>query len=98
MAAGCGASIAGFAVRLLRSEAGTVQVSASGGLFGVGATVPAVAEPSEGKLVVHPLGSSLQGFGLTLFADPHVYVEGVGASLLSSSPAAYRLTMRARLR
>jgi hypothetical protein len=88
----------GFAVRLLRSEAGTVQVSASGGLFGVGATVPAVAEPSEGKLVVHPLGSLLQGFGLTLFADPHVYVEGVGASLLSSSPAAYRLTMRARLR
>jgi hypothetical protein len=88
----------GFAVRLLRSEAGTVQVSASGGLFGVGATVDAVAAQSEGKLVVRPLGALLQGFSLTLFADPHVYVEGVGAALLSSAPNSYRLTMRARLR
>ncbi|HEX4189066.1 MAG TPA: LmeA family phospholipid-binding protein [Solirubrobacteraceae bacterium] len=88
----------GFAVGLVRSEGGTVQVSASGGLFGVGATVQAVAEASEGRLVVHPLGSLLQGFSLTLFADPRVYVEAVGAGVLSSSPPSYRLTMRARLR
>jgi hypothetical protein len=88
----------GFGVRLLRSEAGAVQVSASGGLFGVGATVPAVATAIEGRLVVHPLGALLQGFSLTLFADPHVYVEGVGASVLSSAPSTYRLTLSARLR
>jgi hypothetical protein len=88
----------GFTVDLLRSEGGTVRVSASGGLFGVGAAVQAVAGPSEGKLVVHPLGSLLQGFGLTLFADPHVKVQGVGASVLSASPRSYRLTMSARLR
>jgi hypothetical protein len=35
---------------------------------------------------------------LTLFSDPHVYVEGVGASVLGESPARYRLTMTARLR
>jgi hypothetical protein len=64
----------------------------------VGAAVQAVAAPSEGKLVVHPLGSLLQGFGLTLFADPHVEVQGVGASVLSASPRSYRLTMSARLR
>jgi hypothetical protein len=88
----------GFSVRLLRSESGTVQVSASGGLFGVGATVDAVAAPSEGRLVVHPLGALIQGLSLTLFADPHVYVVAVGASLVTRSPATYRLTMRARLR
>jgi hypothetical protein len=88
----------GFSVRLLRSESGTVQVSVSGGLFGVGATVDAVAAPSEGRLVVHPLGALIQGLSLTLFADPHVYVVAVGASLVTRSPATYRLTMRARLR
>ncbi|HEY2398187.1 MAG TPA: LmeA family phospholipid-binding protein [Solirubrobacteraceae bacterium] len=87
----------GFAVRLLSSEGGAVRVSATGGLFGVGASVVAVAEPREGRLVARPLDPLLQGFSLTLFADRHVYVEGVGASAVSSSPTSYRLTMRARL-
>jgi hypothetical protein len=47
---------------------------------------------------VHPLGLLLGGVTLTLFSDPHVYVEGVGASLRSRSPPSYRLTMSARLR
>jgi DUF2993 family protein len=88
----------GFAVRLLGSEGGQVQLSASGGLFGVGPTVKAVAGPSQGKLVVHPLGFLLEGVRLTLFADPHVYVDGVGASLRPGSPPSYRLTMNASLR
>ena len=87
----------GLAVRLLRSEAGTVQVSAGGGLFGLGASVQALAGPSEGRLVVRPQGSLLQGFSLTLFADPHIYVEGIGARALAGSRASYRLSMRARL-
>jgi hypothetical protein len=88
----------GFSVRLLGSEGDAVRVSASGGLFGVGATVQALAGPREGKLVVHPLGFPLEGLSMTLFSDPHVLVEGVGASLLNDSPPGYRLTMRARLR
>jgi hypothetical protein len=88
----------GFDVRLLRSVGGEVEVQASGGLFGVGASVNAVAGASEGKLVAHPLGLLIEGLRLTLFADPHVYVEGVGASVAGEQPLSYRLSMSARLR
>lgn len=70
---------AGFGVQLLGSGAGKVEVRASGGLFGVGASVDAVAEASGGKLVVHPRGLLIEGFRLTLFSNPHVYVTGVSA-------------------
>lgn len=89
---------AGFGVRLLRSEHGEVEVRATGALFGVGASVNAVAGASRGNLVAHPLGFLVEGLQLTLFSDPRVYVEGVGASVLGEQPASYRLTMSARLR
>ncbi|HYB22427.1 MAG TPA: LmeA family phospholipid-binding protein [Solirubrobacteraceae bacterium] len=89
---------AGFSVRLLRSEGGQVEVQASGALFGLGASVNAVAGASEGKLVAHPLGFLVEALHLTLFSDPHVYVEGVGASVRSEHPLSYRLSMSARLR
>jgi hypothetical protein len=89
---------AGFGVRLLRSEGGEVEVQATGGLFGLNASVNAVAGASEGKLVAHPLGFLLDGLQLTLFSDPHVYVEGVGASVHSEQPLSYRLSMNASLR
>jgi hypothetical protein len=89
---------AGFDVRLLRSEAGEVEVQATGGLFGVGASVNAVAGASGGKLVAHPLGFLIEGLRLTLFSDPHVYVEGIGASVAGEQPLTYRVTMSARLR
>jgi LmeA-like phospholipid-binding len=89
---------AGFDVRLLRSEGGKVEVQATGGLFGVDASVDAVAGASDGKLVAHPLGFLVEGLQLTLFSEPHVYVEGVGASVQSAHPLSYRVTMSARLR
>lgn len=89
---------AGFGVRLLRSEHGEVEVKATGGLFGVGASVNAVAGASRGDLVAHPLGFLVEGLKLTLFSDPHVYVEGVGASVLGEQSGSYHLTMSARLR
>lgn len=89
---------AGFGVRLLRSERGEVEVQATGALFGLGASVNAVAGASGGKLVAHPLGLLLEGLQLTLFSNPHVYVEGVGASVASAQPPSYRLTMSASLR
>ncbi len=88
----------GFGVRLLRSEGGEVEVRASGGLFGVGASLNAVALASEGTLVAHPLGFLVEGLQLTVFSNPHVYVEAVGASVQTEQPLSYRLTMSASLR
>jgi hypothetical protein len=70
----------GIGVQLLVSGGGKVEVRASGGLFGVGASVDAVAEASGGKLVVHPRGLLLEAIALTVFANPRVYVTGVSAS------------------
>jgi hypothetical protein len=89
---------AGFGVKLLRSEGREVEVQATGALFGVGASVNAVAGASNGKLVAHPLGFLVEALQLTLFSNPHVYVEGVGASVQSEQPLSYRLTMSASLR
>ncbi len=88
----------GFGLRLLSSGGGQVEVQASGGLFGIGASVPAVALAREGRLLAHPVGPLIEALQLTLFADPHVYVEGIGASLEDTSPPGYRLSMDARLR
>ena len=88
----------GFDVRLLRSERGQVEVRASGGLFGVGASVDAVALARAGRLLAHPVGFPLEGLQLVLFSDRHVYVEGVGASRTSAPPPSYRLTIDATLR
>jgi LmeA-like phospholipid-binding len=70
---------AGISVSLLHSEGGTVTVRVSGGLFGLGASVEAVAKASEGKLIAQPTSVFLQAFHLTLFSNPKVYVEGVEA-------------------
>ena len=72
-----------MSVALLRSEAGSVAVTASGGLFGVSASLVAVAEAQQGRLVARPLGLLLGGFQLTLFVNPHVYVKSIGASTVS---------------
>jgi hypothetical protein len=95
----------GFAVQLLASANGQVEVRASGGLFGVGASVDAVAQASNGKLVVQPRGFLVEALKLTLFSDPHVYVEAVGASATGAAGeedgeagAGYVLSIDASLR
>lgn len=88
----------GFRVELLSSGGGKVHVKAAGGLFGLSASVNAVAGASDGKLIVRPLGSLLSGLQLTLFSDPHVYVQAVGASVENLRPLSYRLMMTASLR
>jgi hypothetical protein len=85
----------GFEVQLLRSGQGQVEVRATGGLFGVGASVNAIATASEGKLVAHPVGFLIEGLQLTLFSNARVHVLGVGASVQSEQPRMYRLTMSA---
>jgi hypothetical protein len=90
----------GVEVALVGSAGGTVQVRVSGGLFGVSASVDAVARAEDGKLVVRPTGL-LSALKLTLFENPSLYVEGVSARALGSGPgrrARYALSMWATLR
>jgi len=88
----------GIAVRLLGSAGGKVTVRVSGGLFGLDASVQAIAEASDGALIVHPTGVLLGGLRLTLLSDPRIYVEGVAAEIVQANPLVYRLSMTARLR
>ncbi len=88
---------AGFAVTLLNSAGGEVEVRASGALFGIGASVDAVALAREGSLIAHPLGGLFEGVQLTLFADQHVHVLTVGASVANVQPRVYRLALAASL-
>jgi hypothetical protein len=88
----------GFDARLVKSEDGEVEVSASGGVFGFGATVNAVASASEGNIVVRPRGFLIEALQLTLFSAPHVYVESLSAGVEGQQPLTYRVGMVASLR
>jgi hypothetical protein len=91
---------AGVSARLLRSEAGIAEVRVSGSLFGVGASLDAIAGAEDGKLVVRPVGL-LSALKMTVFADPSVYVEGVHVSALPGEAGGerrYELRMWGTLR
>ena len=75
-----------------------VEVRAGGALFGVSASLDAVAQASAGKIVVHPTGFLLGALGLTLYSDPRVYVTALGASSNGRTPPTYRLSAVAVLR
>jgi hypothetical protein len=95
----------GVRVALVSSGEGRVRVRASGGLFGVSASVEAVAYASNGKLVASPVAFGLSALKLTLVDNPKVYVEGVSARALgpgtgkgAGGEARYELSMWGRLR
>jgi hypothetical protein len=90
----------GFDVQLLSSANGEIEVIAGGGLFGVHASVRATVASSDGRLVVSPQGLLLEGLRLTLFSQPHVHVQAVGAVATREAAGAvgYRLTISATLR
>jgi hypothetical protein len=89
----------GFGVQLIGSSEGKVEVRASGGLFGLGASVDAIAEASEGKLVVRPRGL-LESLKLTVFSQPQVALRSIGARAASGAGGAsgYELEASATLR
>ena len=87
-----------MSVKLLGSHDGEVEVRAGGALFGVSASLDAVAQASAGKIVVHPTGFLLGALGLTLYSDPRVYVTGLAASSNGRTPPTYRLSAVAVLR
>ncbi len=84
----------GISVALVSSGGGRVTVRAGGGLFGVGASVEAVASAQDGKLVARPVAFPLSAIQLTLFSDAHVHVRGVGAR---AETGGYVLSMSASL-
>jgi LmeA-like phospholipid-binding len=90
---------AGVSVQLVSSEAGEVRVRVNGALFGIGASLEALAQARAGKLVVHPAGFPFEGLQITIIEQPHAYVEGVSASATGPQGArSYRLGIRGRLR
>lgn len=93
------ASPSNFRIQPLASEPGTVKVRASGSLFGLHASVEALAVAREGKLVAHPVGIPFGGFiQLTLFSDPHVSLDGVSlVQLTGARQASWRLALNAHL-
>jgi hypothetical protein len=71
----------------------TLRGTATVPVLGITATVDATVAASNGRLVVTPNVPFLGTF--TLFSDPHVGVEGVGASPTSSG---FTVSARAQLR
>ncbi len=89
----------GFHVEPVASSGGQVEVKASGGLFGVQASIDALVKPLEGRLVAQPQGFPFAGFGtVTLFSDPRLEVESVGVQVQRAQPLTYSLSLRASLR
>jgi hypothetical protein len=88
----------GVALRLLGSEAGKVMVRASGTLFGFGASLDTVAEPSSGRIVVRPMAPMFGTLQLTFYENPRIYVLGVSARALGTTPPTYRVGLTALLR
>jgi hypothetical protein len=75
---------------------GGLEVTVGGELFGVSASVVAVVQAVEGKLVAAPRGLSLGGLTqITLFSDPHLYVDGATFTALPGAAQSWRLDLRA---
>jgi hypothetical protein len=89
----------GFRVEPVASGGGQVEVRASGGFFGLQASIGALVKPQEGQLVAEPQGFPFAGLAtVTLFSDPHLLVRSVGLRVLRSQPLTYGLSLSAILR
>ena len=76
------------------SADGQLTLRGTASLFGVTATVGATVSASDGKLVVAP-DVPFGGFAtVTVFSNPHVQVESVGAT---AAPGGFRVTATGRL-
>lgn len=95
---------AGVDVGLQPGTGGSIDVQASGQLFGFRASVEAQVQALEGKVVLVPTQSLFAGLArITLFSDPRLQILGVAASSDPASAAggageAWELSLRARLR
>lgn len=86
---------AGFDVQPVASGNGQLMLRAQASLFGLGVGVNALLVARNGALVVEPVGIPLASLAtLTVFSDPHVAVQGVGAA---PSASGYTVTAQGRL-
>jgi hypothetical protein len=85
---------AGFRIEPIASGGGEVEARASGGLFGVQASITALVKPVEGRLVAEPKGFPLASLAtVTLFSDAHLKVRSIGVRVLRSQPLTYGLSL-----
>lgn len=88
----------GFHVQPTASGAGEIEAQASGGLFGLQASLTVLVRALDGNLVAEPRGLPLGGIAsVTLFSAPHLKVQSVGMHLLGSHPLTYGLALRASI-
>jgi hypothetical protein len=88
----------GFHLEPTASGGGQVEAHASGGLFGVQASITALVKPLEGRLVAEPQGFPLASLGtVTLFSNTHLKVSAVGVRVLRTQPLTYSLSLTATL-
>jgi hypothetical protein len=88
----------GFHIEPTASGGGQVEARASGGLFGVRASITALVKPLEGRLVAEPRGFPLASLGtVTLFSDTRLRVDSVGVRVLRAKPLTYALSLVATL-
>jgi hypothetical protein len=88
----------GFHIEPTASGGGQVEARASGGLFGVQASITALVKPLEGRLVAEPQGFPLAALGtVTLFSDSRLRVGSVGVRVLRDKPLTYGLSLVATL-
>jgi hypothetical protein len=89
----------GFSVQPTASGQGEIEARASGGLFGLQASLTVLVRASEGNLIAEPRGLPFGGIAtVTLFSAPHLKVESVGMRVVSQHPLTYGVSLRASLR
>jgi hypothetical protein len=86
----------GFDVQPVASGGGRLLLRAQASLLGLGVAVDALLSARDGALVIQPVNVPFGALAtLTVFADPRVAVEGVGAR---AQAGGFALTAQARLR
>jgi hypothetical protein len=90
------AALPGLDVRPVASGGGQLVLEGSVNVLGARVSLRARAGAQGGRLVVEPEGLPLGGLAtITVFDDPHVAIESVGAE---PAPDGFRLSARGRLR
>lgn len=88
----------GFRVEPTASGGGQIEARASGGLFGIQASINVLVHPQEGRLVAEPTGFPLASLAtVTLFSNPHLQMGSVGVRVLGKQPLTYRLSFSGTL-
>jgi hypothetical protein len=88
----------GFRVQPTASGEGEIEARASGGLFGLQASLTVLVRALDGALVAEPRGLSFGSItSVTLFSDPRLRVLSVGMRLLRAYPLTYGLSLKGRV-